>query len=386
MSVKSGTWLDKQDAYGAYRAFLPENLNNIAAAINLGPLAQRIEAANLALGRLDGLALQITDISLYLYFYARKEAVLSTQIEGTRSTLSDVLLFEQTGIANQPDDDIRTITNYDRALEYGVATLQDRQAISLQLLRELHLLLLKNTRGADKQPGIFRLDQNWIGGQMHTPVGSDFVPPPPEHLSQCLEAWERFVQAEDQLPILIKAGLAHAQFETIHPFHDGNGRLGRLVIVLILLFYKRLSAPLLFMSLYFKTNRQRYYDFLQKTRTESAWQEWLDFFLRGVEEAALQGIKTAQQLIQLHKEDSQRIHSLHRSNATVIRVFHLLEKQPYITARQIIDKLVISAPAAQQAISKLAQLGILEEITGRARDRVYVYKSYLEILDSVVMR
>ena len=290
-----------------YRAYLPAPLPPDPPLVIDARLQEMLERANRALGRLDGIAAVLPDTALFLYFYVRKEALLSSQIEGTQSSLSDLLLFEGEQSTAAPLDDVREVSSYVAALDHGIKRIrQDGFPLSLRLMREMHAILLRQGRGASMSPGGFRRSQNWIGGSR--PGNARFVPPPPEEVMNCLGALEKFLHDDPQpTPLLIKAALAHVQFETIHPFLDGNGRMGRLLITLLLCDAGALSEPLLYLSLYFKTHRDAYYDWLQRVRETGDWEGWLEFFLSGVEETAEGAVSTAKRILGLFEADRARI-------------------------------------------------------------------------------
>src|SRR5471030_3146541 len=283
------------------RAFVPPPLQP-TPAVRLESIQLALERANHALGRLDGLAPVLPDLSRFIYAYVRKEAVLSSQIEGTQSSLSDLLLFESDEAPGVPVDDVQEVSNYVAALNHGMARLRGGFPLSLRLIREIHEILLSKGRGSDKQPGEFRRSQNWIGGTR--PGNAAFVPPPPEFVMECMGQLELFLHEERAgLPLLIKAALVHAQFETIHPFLDGNGRLGRLLITLLLSTEKVLTGPVLYLSLYFKIHRDRYYELLNGTRESGDWESWIEFFLEGVLAISEQASETAREILTLIKND-----------------------------------------------------------------------------------
>ncbi|MBS0325048.1 MAG: Fic family protein [Proteobacteria bacterium] len=339
-----------------------------------------LERANRALGRLDGLSSLLPDPQLFLYQYVRKEAVLSSQIEGTRSSFSDLLLFEDAETPGVPLDDVREVSNYVAAMEHGLARLREGFPLSLRLVREIHGVLLRKGRGAGKSPGAFRTTQNWIAGTR--PGNALFVPPPPDRVIECMGAWEKFLHGDPEpTPTLIKAALAHVQFETIHPFLDGNGRVGRLAITLLLCAEQALAQPLLYLSLYFKTRRTEYYDWLQRVRTEGDWEGWLRFFLTGVVETAEQATGAAKRLLELFAADRARIEKLGRAAASPLRVHELLRRHPLVSPRRAAIELQLSAPTVHAALETLAKLGVVRETTGRQRGRVFAYHRYLEVLE-----
>jgi Fic family protein len=366
----------------SFRAFVPPPLPPVPP-VELGPLYPLLDRATQSLGRLDGLTTLLPDTALFLYLYVRKEALLSSQIEGTQSSLSDLLLYESDETPGVPLDDVEEVSNYVAAMNHGLARLRDGFPLSLRLIKEIHAILLRGGRGAAKEPGEFRRSQNWLGGSR--PGNAAFVPPPPERLMECLGALELFLHdTKTPLPILVKAALAHVQFESIHPFLDGNGRLGRLLITFLLCAEGVLTEPLLYLSLYFKTHRAAYYDLLQKVRVDGAWEAWLDFFLTGVDETARQASDTAARILALFKDDRARIATLGRAAASTLRVHELLQTKPYIAAATAAQALGISIPTVAASIRHLEALGIVQETTGRQRGRLYVYGRYLQIMSEGV--
>jgi Fic family protein len=338
-----------------------------------------LDWANQALGRLDGSTALLPDAHLFPYLYIRKEAVVSSQIEGTQSTLSELLLFEHgIGPAALKDDSSETF-NYVAAMEHGLKRLKEGFPVSLRLLCEIHGVLLSKGRGAQRTPGEFRRSQNWIGGSR--PGNALFVPPPPEALMECLDAFEKFLY-DNRLPLLIKLGLAHVQFETIHPFLDGNGRLGRLLLTLLLCESGVLREPLLYLSLYLKTNRDRYYELLQKVRLEGAWEEWLEFFLQGVVYTAEEASEMAAKLRQLFREDRTRIQGLGKASGTAIQVHDYLQSKLVCSIREIASGTSKTVAAVTHALANLQQLGIVTETTGQRRNRVFVYQRCLDLIGS----
>src|SRR6266849_10071393 len=292
-----GTYVSTTTAGETVKAFLPPPLPP-DPPVDLSGLYQHLDRANQALGRLDGLTTLLPDTRLFLYLYVRKEALLSSQIEGTKSSFSDLLLFENAAAPGVPVNDVEEVSNYVAAMQHGLRRIKGGFPLSLRLIREIHAILLRGGRGANKTPGEFRRSRNWIGGSR--PGNAAFVPPPPERMMECLNLFEHFIHDEKhKLPVLVEAGLIHVQFETIHPFLDGNGRLGRLLITLLICAKGTLREPLLYLSLYFKTNRERYYDLLQRVRTEGAWEEWLAFFVEGTEITARSAAEAAKQILTL---------------------------------------------------------------------------------------
>jgi Fic family protein len=359
------------------RAFVPPPLPPIPP-IDVLPLLERLSVAERALGRLDGITTLLPRQELFLYMYVRKEAVLSSQIEGTQSTLTDLLRFETEAQAGQPIDDIREVSNYVDAMMYGLERLE-KLPLSLRLIREMHARLLQSARGGSKSPGEFRRSQNWIGGTR--PGNALFVPPPPNELDACLDVLERFLH-EDQsrLPAVIKAGLIHVQFETIHPFLDGNGRIGRLLVTLYLCIHGVLRKPLLYLSLYLKTHRADYYRLLQEVRERGAWEAWLEFFLDGIAETANQAFDAATRIVDLFKRDRERITTESDRAGSALRVHELLQQNPFLTPSLLVERTGLTAPTINAALADLQRLGIVEEVTGRRRGRVFGYRGYLAIL------
>jgi Fic family protein len=362
------------------RAFVPRPLPP-DPPLELNEQRQRLlERATLALGRLDSVTLLLPDPHLFLYAYVRREAVLSSQIEGTQSSLAQLLLFELEEAPGVPLDDVLEVSNYVAALEHGLKRLREGFPLSNRLIREMHAILLSRGRGSEKSPGEFRRSQNWIGGTR--PGNAHFVPPPPQYVQDCMSDLERFLHNEgNPYPALIKAALAHVQFETIHPFLDGNGRIGRLLIAFILHHDGLLSQPLLYLSLYFKQHRSEYYRLLDIVRMEGDWEAWLDFFLEGVEQTASNAVETARRLLSLFQRDEQVIQKAGRSASTLLRVFRVLCERPLVTLNQVRERSGLSFPAVSHAMAALAQLGIVREVTGQRRNRIFAYNEYLNILN-----
>lgn len=360
------------------KAFIPPPLPP-HPPIQMERLYPLLEKASHAIGRLDGVTSILPDTSLFLYMYVRKEALLSSQIEGTQSSLSDLLMFENDSAPGAPLDDVQDVSSYVAAMTHGLARLREGFPLSLRLIREIHEILLSKGRGAARQPGDFRRSQNWIGGTR--PGNAVFVPPPPNEVPALLSDLEKFIHAETpNIPPLIKAGLVHVQFETIHPFLDGNGRLGRLLITFLLCASGTLKEPILYLSLYFKTHRSRYYSLLQQVRHDGDWENWLAFFLAGVAETSLQAADAAREIFDLFETDRRRIEALGRPAASALQVYKLLQTKPMITASVAADRLGLSLPTIRKSIAHLQDLGVLRETTGRERGRLFVYETYLAIL------
>lgn len=377
-SSRIGRYVKSSVGGETYNAYVPTPLPP-QPALDLDDLYPLLDQANTAIGRLDGMSMVLPDPSLFLYMYIRKEAVLSSQIEGTQSSLSDLLLFETEEAPGAPIDDVTEVSCYVTAMNYGLERLKTLP-LSLRLIREIHAQLMNNARGGTKQPGEFRTSQNWIGGSR--PGNAKFVPPPVDHLMDCLGSFETFLHDEKvKLPVLIKAALAHVQFETIHPFLDGNGRLGRLLITFILCVEGILKEPLLYLSLYFKANRDAYYNHLQSVRETGDWESWIRFFLTGVIETANQATETAQAILALFAKDQKSIEDSGKSTAAVITVHRFLQRHPISTTTKIKDACNISLPTVLRSLATLESLGIVKEITGKGRHKVFVYSQYLGILN-----
>lgn len=361
------------------RAFVPHTLPPTPTLEWTAGLRESLDQALVSLGRLDALSTLLPDPTQFIYSYVRKEAVLSSQIEGTQSSLSDLLLFELDAAPGAPLDDVAEVSSYVAALEHGLARLREGFPLSNRLLREIHGILLARGRGAEKQPGEFRRSQNWIGGTR--PGNATFVPPPPDRVAGCMAALERFLhdQPERTSP-LVKAALAHAQFETIHPFLDGNGRLGRLLITLLLCSEGLLREPLLYLSLHFKQNRGRYYELLQRVRQDGDWEAWLGFFAEAVRGTATGAVETASTLVGLFRADRERIGSLGRGASSALRVHHELQRRPLISVPALCHASGLTPPTVAKALASLEGFGVVREVTGRRRNRVFAYDRYLAIL------
>lgn len=357
-----------------YWAFVPDKLP--PSTVSIDSLQKSLERANQSLGRLDGMSSLLPDPEIFLYMYVRLEAVLSSQIEGTQSSLSDLLLYESEQVPGTPLRDVEEVSNYVSAMNYGLEKLQSGKPLSMRLIREMHEKLMFGARGGTKAPGEFRRTQNWLGGSQ--PGNASFVPPPPDMVIECMSDLEKFIHEEEsKLPLLVKIALIHHQFETIHPFLDGNGRLGRLLITLLLCSNKVLAQPTLYLSLYFKTYRDEYYEHLQSVRETGDWEPWLNFFLLGVNACASQATRTAGDLLKLLNSDREKIKSLGRSTGTVLRIHHFLEKKPFATIPLLVKNLGLTTPTVTAGLHNLEELGIVRETTGKPRDRVYAYSAYL---------
>lgn len=361
------------------QAFVPRSLPPAPPLQIDSRLRELLDKALLALGRLDSVSTLLPDTHLSLYMYVRKEAVLSSQIEGTQSSLSDLLLFELDETPGVPVDDVIGVSNYVAALDLGLKRLQENFPLSNRLIREIHGVLLSRGRGKDKQPGEFRRSQNWIGGTR--PGNASFVPPPPNRMHEAMSDLERFLHDKpERTPVLIKAALVHVQFETIHPFLDGNGRVGRLLIPLLFHAEGLLREPLLYMSLYFKERRPEYYDLLNQVRMEGDWEKWLGFFAEGVIEISENAVETARRLVRVGNEDLGRIQKLGRSSGSCIQIHHALMRRPVGTIAWLSKETGLSVPTVTSALRTLEGTALVREMTGQRRNKVFSYPHYLEIL------
>lgn len=376
---RTGEYVESSAGGETVRAFVPAPLPPVPP-LDIGQFLSLYDRARGAIGRLDGVTTILPSTPLFLFMYVRKEALLSSQIEGTQSSLSDLLLFENDEIPEVPIEDVVEVSNYVAAVEHGMRRMRGGFPLSLRLLREIHEILLKSGRGASKQPGEFRRSQNWIGGTR--PGNALFVPPPANRLDECLGALERFLHDDDPaIPPLIRAGLAHVQFETIHPFLDGNGRLGRLLIALILCHSGAMREPVLYLSLFFKNRRDDYYRLLQEVRQAGGWEAWMEFFLIGVAETAEQAADTGHHLMALFDADRRTIGGFGRSAASVLRVHELLQRRPLLTIRAASKELKLSVPTVTKAFDLMVAAGIVRETTGKRRGRLFAYPQYLLLLD-----
>jgi Fic family protein len=360
------------------RAFVPAPLPPVPALELIGGVRNSLDQGLLALGRLDGAAGTLPDAHLLLYTYVRKEAVLSSQIEGTQSTLDDLLAHELGEAPGVPIGDVTEVSRYVEAMTHGLQRLRNGFPLSNRLLREMHEILLATGRGALKTPGEFRQSQNWIGGTR--PGNAVFVPPPPQDVQHCMGELEKFLHSDT--PALVKAALAHLQFETIHPFLDGNGRIGRLLITLLLCHEGVLREPLLYSSLYFKQNRQRYYDELNGARESGDFEHWLDFFATAIRVSAEQATTTGLRISAVFREDRNRVREMGRQAPTILLVQEALQAKPLATIATLTQSTGFTTPTVTQALGELRKLGIVRETTGRARGRIFAYVRYLDALNA----
>jgi Fic family protein len=375
-----GRYIKVATAGEAFKAFVPAPLPP-RPVIQWSPeLRSRFDAALLALGRLDAVSELLPNAALLLYSFVRKEAVLSSMIEGTQSSLADLMLFEIDEQPGVPVEDAREVSLYVAALEHGLKRLREGFPLSLRLLREMHKVLLGQGRGANLAPGEFRRTQVWVGGTR--PGNAVFVPPPVTELNESLKDFERFLHDQpDPTPPLVKAALAHVQFETIHPFLDGNGRLGRLLIALQLVADGLLREPLLYLSLHFKEQRPTYYELLNRVRLSGDWETWLEFFADAIVTSATQAVESAKRMLELASTDAERLESLGRPAASALAVHQALQRQPIATARSLVAATGLTPATVNKSLVHLERLGIVTELTRKQRGRVFSYSRYAEILN-----
>jgi Fic family protein len=375
----SGTYVQVSTTGEAVSAFVPAPLPpNPPLYLNSAD-HELIERASRAMGRLDGLTALLPNTSLFIYAYVRKEALVSSQIEGTQSSFADLLLFESNQVPGVPVDDVREVSDYVAALDHGLTRMKGGFPLSLRLLCEMHGVLLRGGRGGTKSPGELRRSQVWLGGSR--PGNAKFVPPPADRVVDCMGALETFLHGDPvPTPTLVKAALAHVQFETIHPFLDGNGRLGRLLITLLLCAEGAISEPILYLSLYFKTHRQEYYEHLQRVRTHGDWEGWLRFFLNGVVETADEGLHTTKRILALFEKNRRQLETFGRSAASAFRVHEYLQKHPITGIRELAKRLELTYPTVASSLERMKKLRIVKELTGYKRNRVFAYAPYIELL------
>jgi len=374
-----GHYVSVSTASEPFKAFVPAPLPPVPPVVWSPALRRRFDAALLALGRLDAVTALLPNAALLLYSFVRKEAVLSSQIEGTTSSLADLLLYEIDEQPGVPVEDAREVSRCVAAQERGLKLLRGGLPLSTRLLCDMHKVLLTHPGGRGKTPGEVRRSQVWIGGTR--PGNAVFVPPPPEAIADCLKQLERFINDEPEpTPPLIKAALAHVQFETIHPFLDGNGRIGRLLIVLQLVADGVLREPMLYPSLFFKTHRALYYELLNEVRLHGDWECWLDFFAQGIEETATQAVATANALLSLVNVDRDRIAALGRAAASALTVHQALQRQPIASSAALVKTTGLTAATVNKSLVHLEDIGVVDEITNRQRGRVFSYRRYVEEL------
>ena len=363
-----------------YSAFIPSGLPPDDPALKFsGTLRDKLSRADRALGRLDGSILTLPDPDLFVFMYVRKEAVLSSQIEGTQSSLSHLLEAEADISDSDRPKDVAEVVNYVAAMNHGLRRLEELP-ISVRLIKEIHEILLRRVRGQESQPGELRRTQNWIGPSGSTLLDATFIPPPPQEVGRALSDWERFLHTPTSLPLIARIGLAHAQFETIHPFLDGNGRVGRLLITLLLCESGVLRKPVLYLSVYFKRHRQRYYDLLQSIRDSGDWENWLEFFVDGVDEVARDATQNAREIVELREKDREVIvSSFGRTAGNGLRVLESLFSHPITSVNKVAELTGLTYQAANQLVQRFVDQGILAETTGYARNRRFTYADYVAL-------
>jgi Fic family protein len=373
---RAGLYIQQNEGY---RAFIPNPLPPVPEIVMDSEMWNLLSQADRALGRLDGATDALPDPDLFVFMYVRKEAVLSSQIEGTQASLIDVLEFESQALEPENPQDVAEVVNYVAAINYGLKRLPDLP-VSLRLIREIHQELMQGVRGAEKNPGEFRRSQNWIGVGGCSLKDATYVPPPPHEMLKCLDNLEKFLHDPQPMPVLIRVGLAHAQFETIHPFLDGNGRTGRLLITFLLCEQNILQRPLLYISYFFKKYRAEYYQHLQAVRDSGNWEDWLKFFLRGVYEVAQEAAATARKIVNLKEEHRQLLLSkMGRKSGNAIALLESLYFKPIFTVEHAEAITKLTYPNANVLVKKLIEFGLVKEITGQKRNRAFSYAPYLDV-------
>jgi Fic family protein len=376
MPNRAGTLKNNLSGEAAYKSFIPSPLPPVPQ-LELDPEAVNLLVrANRQLATLEGLAAHIPDVNLFISMYVRKEALMSSQIEGTQATLEDVLNPMIDANANR---NVAEVINYITATEYAIGRLQELPLCN-RLIKETHAVLMQGVRGQEKSPGEFRRSQNWIGGRGSTLATARYIPPTPEDMNEAMSDLEKYINADDELDVLIRAGLIHYQFETIHPFLDGNGRVGRLLITLFWLEKKVLSSPALYISYFLKKNRIDYYDRMTEVRSKGNYEQWVKFFLQAIYESALDATETIGKLTELHHTNTGKISGLGRAAANTGKFFEYLEANPIIEIRKTAKALGLAYNTAEAAVKRLCDEGILEETSGKRRNRIFSYKKYLDIL------
>ena len=376
MSEKVGRFVLQPQGY---KAFIPEPLPHRSPIKFDDELLNLLSEADRALARLDGIVTVLPNPDLFIAMYVKKEAILSSQIEGTQASLEGVLEFEANLVPKENIYDIKEVINYVKALDYGIERLKTLP-MSLRLIKEVHKILMENTRGATKNPGEFRTIQNWIGPAGASLSEAIFVPPPPNMVINLMGDLENFIHQKDNIPPLIKISLIHYQFETIHPFLDGNGRIGRLLITFYLYWKNLLSNPLLYLSFYLKKNREVYYDLLMKIRKEGLWREWIKFFLKGVYETSQESANTAGEIIKLKDKIIYKLYENSASSIYAVKLLEILFDKPLVEVNDVVSKLKVHKDTANELIKSFVKIGILHEITGKQRYRKYIFKDYVDII------
>jgi len=362
-----------------YQAYIPKPLPPIPPIKYNGKLRNLLSEADRALAKLEGITTVLPNAELFIAMYIKKEALLSSQIEGTQASLEGILRFEANLEPTEDINEIKEVINYIKALDYGINRLQDIP-MSSRLIKEIHKILIQGTRGTHKTPGEFRKTQNWLGPQGATLSEATFIPPPPNILMELISNLEKFMHKKDEIPSLIKISLIHSQFETIHPFLDGNGRMGRLLITFYLYWEGILSRPLLYLSFYLKKNRIKYYDLLMKIRLEGNWEEWSSFFLKGIKEVSEEAANSAREIIILKNTILKSLFNNKISSIYAVEFLNLLFGKPIVTSKELIKDLKVSKETANQIIKKFEKLNILKEISGKKRYKKYIFSDYINII------
>jgi len=362
-----------------YQAYIPKPLPPIPPIKYNGKLRNLLSEADRALAKLEGITTVLPNAELFIAMYIKKEALLSSQIEGTQASLEGILRFEANLEPTEDINEIKEVINYIKALDYGINRLQDIP-MSSRLIKEIHKILIQGTRGTHKTPGEFRKTQNWLGPQGATLSEATFIPPPPNILMELISNLEKFMHKKDEIPSLIKISLIHSQFETIHPFLDGNGRMGRLLITFYLYREGILSRPLLYLSFYLKKNRIKYYDLLMKIRLEGNWEEWSSFFLKGIKEVSEEAANSAREIIILKNTILKSLFNNKISSIYAVEFLNLLFGKPIVTSKELIKDLKVSKETANQIIKKFEKLNILKEISGKKRYKKYIFSDYINII------
>ena len=360
-----------------YHVYVPAPLPPMPA-VNIAEVTEKLEKANFAIGELNGVVEAVPDPAIINYMYIRREAVLSSQIEGTQSTLDDLLRYEAGTVPNVPVDDVTEVSSYVAALNHGLKRMRGGFPLALRLIREIHKVLLTNSRGQQKTPGEFRRSQNWIGGTR--PGNARFVPPPPDQVTDLMSQLEKFMHANDKIPVLVKAALIHQQFETIHPFLDGNGRTGRLLITLFLCDKGFLRSPFLYLSLFFKQHRDLYYEMLSEPRKSGDWEQWLNFFLEGAAVTANDAKKTLAAIKKLFAADDEKVAALRRARGSAGQIFAVFKQKPLLTIAEITRRTDLSKPTAISTVGRLIDLGIIENKSEKKWGQIYAYSEYIALL------
>ena len=363
---------------GGYKAFIPAKLPPSPALRIEGALQNLLSQADIALARLDGMGYFLPNADLFIAMFVRKEALLSSQIEGTQASLEDIFEYES-GDKPENINDVAEVINYIKAVNYGMDRLKTLP-MSLRLIKEIHGVLMQGTRGGEKAPGEFRKTQNWIGPPGSTLKDARYIPPPPQEVVKTMGDLELYIHKARKLPVLIDCGLAHYQFESIHPFLDGNGRVGRLLITFYLYFREVLHRPLLYLSYYFKKNRQEYYDRLSMVRDKGDYEQWIAFFLKGVMETADSAVETSRKILELQTKHRDLLWKKKMSSPLAVGILERLFQKPYVSVNDVAKEFSISFQAASNLVSQLEGAGILQEITGKKRDKRFIYGAYITIL------